>query len=123
MPTGGNGFGILAASKEQDAAWKFMKWFIEDEKGGLAFVIGSGYLPCTKKMAESDAIPQLWKESDNYKSAYDALQYGDDSYRIANLTPVIAEFRTCIKAIMLDNQDIDQSLITFSDSVDIILND
>ena len=123
MPTGGNGFGILAASKEQDAAWKFMKWFIEDEKGGLAFVIGSGYLPFTKTMAQSDAIQQLWKESDNYKIAYDALQYGDDSYRIANLTPVIAEFRTCIQAIMLDNQDIDQSLKTFSDSVDIILND
>ena len=123
MPTGGNGFGILAASKEQDAAWKFMKWFIEDEKGGLAFVIGSGYLPFTKTMAQSDAIQNLWKESDNYKIAYDALQYGDDSYRIANLTPVIAEFRTCIQAIMLDNQDIDQSLKTFSDSVDIILND
>ena len=71
----------------------------------------------------SDAIQNLWKESDNYKIAYDALQYGDDSYRIANLTPVIAEFRTCIQAIMLDNQDIDQSLKTFSDSVDIILND
>lgn len=123
MPTGGNGFGIQAASKEQDAAWKFMKWFIEDEKGGLAFVIGSGYLPFTKTMAQSDAIQNLWKESDNYKIAYDALQYGDDSYRIANLTPVIAEFRTCIQAIMLDNQDIDQSLKTFSDSVDIILND
>ena len=25
MPTGGNGFGILAASKEQEAAWKFVK--------------------------------------------------------------------------------------------------
>ena len=123
MPTGGNGFGILAASKEQEAAWKFVKWFIEDEKGGLAFVIGSGYLPFTKTMAQSDAIQQLWKESDNYKIAYDALADGDDSYRIANLTPVIAEFRTCIQAIMLDNQDIDESLKTFSDSVDVILND
>lgn len=123
MPTGGSGFGILSSSKEPEAAWKFMKWFIEDEKGGLAFVIGSGYLPFTKTMAESEAIQKLWKESDNYKIAYDALQYGDDSYRIANLTSVIAEFRTCIQAIMLDNQDIDQSLKTFSDSVDIILNE
>ena len=95
----------------------------QKEKGGLAFVMGSGYLPFTKTMAQSDAIQQLWKESDNYKIAYDALQYGDDSYRIANLTPVIAEFRTCIQAIMLDDQDIDESLKTFSDSVDIILNE
>ena len=31
MPTGGNGFGILAASKEQDAAWKFMKWLTSSD--------------------------------------------------------------------------------------------
>lgn len=93
------------------------------KRAAIAFVIGSGYLPFTKTMAQSDAIQQLWKESDNYKIAYDALADGDDSYRIANLTPVIAEFRTCIQAIMLDNQDIDESLKTFSDSVDVILND
>lgn len=123
MPTGGNGFGILASSEKQEAAWKFVKWFIQDDKGGLAFVIGSGYLPFTKTMARSQAIQDLWASNANYKIAYDALADGDDSYRIANLTPVIAEFRTCIQAIMLDNQDIDQSLKTFSDSVDIILNE
>ena len=123
MPTGGNGFGILASSEKQDAAWKFMKWFIQDEKGGLAFVIGSGYLPFTKTMAGSQTIQDLWASNANYKIAYDALSDGDDSYRIANLTPVIAEFRTCIQAIMLDDQDIDQSLKTFGDSVEIILNE
>lgn len=123
MPTGGNGFGMLAASEKKDDAWKFMKWFIEDEKGGLAFVLGSGYLPFTETMAESQQIKDLWEKSENYKIAYDSLQYGDDSYRITNLTPVIAEFRTCIQAIMLDDQDIDESLKTFSDAVDIILNE
>lgn len=123
MPTGGCGFGILAASQNQEAAWEFVKWYIQDEKGGLAFVLGSGYLPFTKTMAESSAIQELWGRNENYKIAYEALADGDDSYRIANLTPVITEFRTCIQAIMLDKQDIDESLATFSDSVDVILNE
>ena len=123
MPTGGSGFGLLASSKNKDAAWEFMKWYIQDEKGGLAFVLGSGYLPFTKTMAESDAIQDLWAKSENYKIAYDALVNGDDSYRIENLTPVIAEFRTCIQAIMLDDQNIDESLQTFSEAVDVILSE
>ena len=123
MPTGGSGFGILAASGLQEEAWKFVKWFIQDEKGGLAFVIGSGYLPFTKTMVESEAIQELWKKSENYKIAYEALENADDSYRIANLTPVIAEFRTCIQAIMLDNEDIDTALNTFNDSVNVILSE
>lgn len=123
MPTGGNGFGLLASSKNKDAAWEFMKWYIQDEKGGLAFALGSGYLPFTKTMAQSKPIQDLWAKSENYKIAYDALQDGDDSYRIANLTPVIAEFRTCIQAIMLDNKDIDESLQVFSDAVDVILQE
>ena len=36
MPTGGCGFGIMTASKNPDAAWDFVKWYIQDEKGGLA---------------------------------------------------------------------------------------
>lgn len=123
MPTGGSGFGLLSSSKNKDAAWEFMKWYIQDEKGGLAFVLGSGYLPFTKTMAQSDAIQDLWAKSENYKIAFEALEDGDDSYRIVNLTPVIAEFRTCIQAIMLDDQDIDESLKTFSEAVDIILSE
>ncbi len=123
MPTGGSGFGILAASGLQEEAWEFVKWFIQDEKGGLAFVIGSGYLPFTKTMVESEAIQELWKKSENYKISYEALENADDSYRIANLTPVIAEFRTCIQAIMLDNEDIDTALNTFNDSVNVILSE
>ena len=86
-------------------------------------MLGSGYLPFTKTMAESDAIQDLWAKSENYKIAYDALVNGDDSYRIENLTPVIAEFRTCIQAIMLDDQNIDESLQTFSEAVDVILSE
>lgn len=121
MPTGGCGFGILSASQNQDAAWDFVKWFIQDEKGGLAFVLGSGYLPFTETMAQSEAIQDLWNSNNNFKIAYDALQYGDDSYRITNLTPVIAEFRTCMQAIMLDNGDIDEALNTFREATQIAL--
>lgn len=121
MPTGGCGFGILSASQNQDAAWDFVKWFIQDEKGGLAFVLGSGYLPFTETMAQSEAIQDLWSSNNNFKIAYDALQYGDDSYRITNLTPVIAEFRTCMQAIMLDNGDIDEALNTFREATQIAL--
>ena len=77
----------------------------------------------TKTMVESEAIQELWKKSENYKIAYEALENADDSYRIANLTPVIAEFRTCIQAIMLDNEDIDTALNTFNDSVNVILSE
>lgn len=121
MPTGGCGFGIMTASQNPDAAWDFVKWYIQDEKGGLAFVLGSGYLPFTKTMAESDTIQNLWAENPNFKTAYDALEFGDDNYRITNLTPVIAEFRTCMQAIMLDNGDIDSALNTFRDATKTVL--
>jgi multiple sugar transport system substrate-binding protein/sn-glycerol 3-phosphate transport system substrate-binding protein len=121
MPTGGCGMGILSSSKHQAQAWEFFKWYIQDKKGGLAFVLGSGYLPFTKQMQQSTEIQELWKSDPNTKIAYEALQYGDDRYRIAKLQPVIAEFRTCIQAILIDNKDIDTSLKTFSNSVDTIL--
>lgn len=121
MPTGGCGFGILAASKYKDQAWEFIKWYIQDQKGGLAFVVGSGYLPFTQTMAKSETIQNLWKSNDNFQIAFNALQYGDDSYRIANLTPVIAEFQTCIQAIMFDNQDINKALDNLNAAVKIIL--
>ena len=123
MPTGGCGFGILSASQNQDAAWDFVKWFIQDEKGGLAFVLGSGYLPFTETMAQSEAIQDLWSSNNNFKIAYDALQYGDDSYRITNLTPVIAEFRTCMQAIMLDNGDIEEALNTLREETQIAVSE
>ena len=84
-------------------------------------MLGSGYLPFTKTMAESDTIQNLWAENPNFKTAYDALEFGDDNYRITNLTPVIAEFRTCMQAIMLDNGDIDSALNTFRDATKTVL--
>lgn len=121
MPTGGCDMGILNAGKHKAQAWEFLKFFIQDKTGGLAFVLGSGYLPFTKQMVASTEIQDLWKSNSNFKTAYDALKYGDDRYRIGKTLPVITEFRTCIQAIMLDNKDINSSLTTFNSSVKTIL--
>ncbi len=121
MPTGGNGIGILAASKNVDAAWDFVKWFITNDEGGLFFVQGSGYLPFTQTMAQSQTIQEMWKEYPNFKIAFEALENGDDSYRVVNLTPLIAELNTCMSACLIDEADIQKSVDNLKDAVEIIL--
>jgi sn-glycerol 3-phosphate transport system substrate-binding protein len=110
MPTGGANIGILEASKNKDAAWEFINWFINDENGGLKFVLDTGYLPFTKKMAESDTVQNLWKESPMYKVAYDQLQYAVDTEQHTYWSEMKAQILNMEQAVMNDNKDPQQAL-------------
>lgn len=123
MPTGGNGIGILAASANVDAAWDFVNWFITNDEGGLYFVQGSGYLPFTYTMADSQAIQTMWEEYPNFKKAFDALKDGDDRYRVVNLTPLIAELNTCMSACLIEKSDIQTAVDILKNSVETILSE
>lgn len=100
-----------------------MKWFNRRRAGSLAFVIVRLSSFLQKAMAQSDAPFSSSGKKVTTTKSLDALQYGDDSYRILTIFRHCRIPEPCIQAIMLDNQDDDQSLKTFSDSVDIILND
>lgn len=110
MPTGGANIGILEASKNKEAAWEFINWFINDEQGGLQFALDTGYLPFTKKMAESDTIQKLWKESPMYKVAYDQLQYAVDTEQHPYWSEMKAQILNMEQAVMNDNKNPQKAL-------------
>ncbi|SDE56375.1 sn-glycerol 3-phosphate transport system substrate-binding protein [Paenibacillus sp. UNCCL117] len=112
-PTGGANVAIMAGSQHKDAAWEFINWTMTDPKGGLKFILDSGYLPFTKKMTESQEMKDLWAKEPNRKVAYDQLQYAVDTNKHVAWPQVMQEFFKMIQAVMYDNKDIGASLDTF----------
>lgn len=110
MPTGGANLAIIEKSKNKDAAWTFINWIINDEKGGLQFALDTGYLPFTKKMAESTTIQDLWKKSPMYKVAYDQLQYAVDTEQHAYWGEMKSQLLNMEQAVMNDNKDPQKAL-------------
>ena len=120
-PTGGANLAMMAGTKNKDAAWEFINWIMTDSKGGLQFILDSGYLPFTKKMAESQPMKDLWAKQPNRKVAYDQLQYAVDTNKHVGWPQVMQEFFKAIQAIMYDNKDIDSTLDTFKKETERIL--
>ncbi|MFK7697684.1 ABC transporter substrate-binding protein [Paenibacillus sp. HJGM_3] len=120
-PTGGANVALMSGSKNKDAAWEFIRWMMTDPKGGLQFVLDSGYLPFTKKMAESQQMKDLWAKEPNRKVAYDQLQYAVDTNKHVAWTQVMQEFFKAIQAIMYDNKNIESTLDTFKKETERIL--
>lgn len=112
-PTGGANVVMMAGAKNKDAAWEFINFVANDPKGGLQFVLDSGYLPFTKKMAESQQMKDLWAKEPARKTAYDQLEYGIDTNMHVAWPQVQQEFNKTIEAIMYDNKDIDATLDNF----------
>ncbi|MCS7462713.1 ABC transporter substrate-binding protein [Paenibacillus doosanensis] len=120
-PTGGANISMLSDSKNKEAAWQFINWAMTDPKGGLQFILDSGYLPFTKKMAESQPMKDLWAKEPNRKVAYDQLQYAMDSNKHVAWTQVNQEFLKAIQAIMYDNKDVAGTLDTFKKETERIM--
>ncbi|MDF2960841.1 MAG: extracellular solute-binding protein family 1 [Paenibacillus sp.] len=120
-PTGGANVSLMSGSKNKDAAWEFIRWTMTDPKGGLQFILDSGYLPFTKKMADSKEMKELWAKQPNRKVAYDQLQYAVDTNKHVAWTQVMQEFFKAIQAIMYDNKNIESTLDTFKKETERIL--
>ncbi|MBB6671585.1 ABC transporter substrate-binding protein [Cohnella nanjingensis] len=120
-PTGGANVAMLAGSKHKDAAWEFLRYLMEDPDGGLQFILDSGYLPFTKKMAESQQMQDLWAKEPNRKVAYDQLQYAIDTNKDVAWPEIMHEFFSAIEAIMYDSKDIQSTLGTFKKETERIL--
>ncbi|WP_028608826.1 ABC transporter substrate-binding protein [Paenibacillus harenae] len=122
-PTGGANVAMLAASKNKEAAWEFIRWMETDPQGALPFILESGYLPFTKSMVESQEIKDLWAKEPNRKVAYDQLQYAVDTNNDVTWPEVMHEFFSAIEAIMYDSKDIQATLDTFKKEAERILAD
>ncbi|MEK3726116.1 ABC transporter substrate-binding protein [Paenibacillus sp. FSL H8-0034] len=120
-PTGGGNVSMMSGSKNKDAAWEFMNWLMTDPKGGLKFVLDSGYLPFTKKMVESQEIKDQWAKQPNRKVAYEQLQYSIDTNKNAAWPQVMQEFFKSIEAIMYDDKDIEATLGTLKKEAERLL--
>ncbi|WP_068775870.1 ABC transporter substrate-binding protein [Paenibacillus sp. FJAT-26967] len=120
-PTGGANISMMADSKSKEAAWEFINWTMTDPNGGLQFILDTGYLPFTKKMAESQQMKDLWAKEPNRKVAYDQLQYAVDTNKHVAWTQVMQEFFKAIQAIMYDNKNIEATLDTFKKETERIL--
>ncbi|WP_079908167.1 ABC transporter substrate-binding protein [Paenibacillus sp. 32352] len=120
-PTGGANLALMSASANKDAAWEFINWAMTDPKGGLQFILDSGYLPFTKKMVESPQMKALWEKEPNRKVAYDQLQYAVDTNKHVAWPQDMQEFFKAIQAIMYDNKDIESTLDTFKKETERLL--
>ncbi|MBB6731556.1 ABC transporter substrate-binding protein [Cohnella zeiphila] len=121
-PTGGGNIVMLDSSKHKDAAWEFVQWVETDPQGAQQFILDTGYLPFTKKMAESQEVQDLWAKDPNRKTAYDQLQYAVDTNKSVAWPLVMKEFFSAIEAIMYDHKDVDATLKTFKKSAEDILS-
>ncbi|CAG7618033.1 ABC transporter substrate-binding protein [Paenibacillus allorhizosphaerae] len=121
-PTGGANVAMLSSSKNKEAAWEFLRWLSTDPKGGLQFVLDSGYLPYTKAMVESKEIKDLWAKEPNRKVAYDQLQYAVDTNKHVAWPEVMNEFFSAMEAILYDSKNIQSTLDTFKKEAERILS-
>ncbi|MEK3726113.1 ABC transporter substrate-binding protein [Paenibacillus sp. FSL H8-0034] len=121
VPTGGGNISLMSGSKNKEAAWEFMHWMMTDPKGGLQYVLDSGYLPFTKKMVESKEIKDLWAKQPNNKVAYEQLQYAVDTNKHSAWPEIIQEYFKTIEAIMYDNKDIESTLAILKKEVERII--
>ncbi|MDN4074353.1 ABC transporter substrate-binding protein [Fictibacillus terranigra] len=122
-PTGGGNVAMLASSKNKEAAWKFIDFMMEDPDGLLQFILDTGYLPFTKKMAESKEIQDLWAKEPNRKTAYDQLKYAVDNNKSVAWPQTMHEFFSAIEAIMYDDAKIEPTLKTFKKETERILSE
>ena len=64
------------SEEQKKAGWEFMQYLMTDERIAKE-AIGSGYLPVTKSVANSELMKAYWEEKPNFKVAYDELiEYG-----------------------------------------------
>ena len=112
-PTGGANLVMFESSKNKEAAWDFLHWVLNDPQGGQQFILDSGYVPFTKKMAESAEMKAQWEKVPARKVAYEQLEYAIDTNNDAAFAAVDQIFLKATEAIMYDNADIRSTLDSF----------
>ena len=64
------------SEEQKQAGWEFLQYLMTDERVAKE-AIGSGYLPVTKSVSDSELMKAYWEENPNFKVAYDELiEYG-----------------------------------------------
>lgn len=118
VPTGGCSIVMMGSSPNKDAAWEFMKWILEDPKGGESFCLNTGYLPYTYTMTESDAYKKLYEEDPNAKKAFEQLQFASDKgHRVPQVGTIMTDLQSAIQAIMYDNEDVSEQVDILAEAV------
>lgn len=109
--TGGCTITMMSASEYKDACWEFLQWFIENEEGAVKIATGTGYVPFTYSMTESDAVKQLWEEIPGAKVAFDQIaECGEDSGRTANTGDCLNVFMSTMEAVLYDNENVESAV-------------
>ena len=107
VPTGGNAVAIMDASSVQEEAWSYLDWFLKDPNGVLSYIIGSGYLPITQSMANSDTMRNEWNRVPQKRIAFDQLQFANDrGHRIPEVGDITNPLLDLAQAVMHDNADV-----------------
>lgn len=122
VATGGGNIAIMATSENKDAAWNFVEWLLKDEKGATAFTIRTGYLPITYSMTENQSYADLYAEKPYRKTAFEQLEFAEDTTINPKHSVILTEFYGAIEAIMYDSNDIDETLQIFEQNGVEILN-
>ena len=85
---GGANIAIIGAEhtdEEIQASWEFVKYLMSDEEQYFN-AMTSGYVACTKSIAEYPEMVAFWEENPEYKVAYDQML----AYGRAQETPYVA---------------------------------
>jgi sn-glycerol 3-phosphate transport system substrate-binding protein len=72
VPTGGTSLVIMAGSKQQDAAFKFVNWMTSTEQSA-EYSKATGYMPVRNSTIK--AMADFWQTTPNFKVAVDQLAY------------------------------------------------
>src|SRR5699024_1510323 len=70
---GGANIAIIGADNSEEevqASWEFIKYIMSDEEQYFN-AMTSGYVACTKSIAEYEPMIEFWNENPEFKVAYD----------------------------------------------------
>ena len=85
---GGANIAIVSADNSEEeiqASWEFIKYIMSDEEQYFN-AMTSGYVACTKSIAEYEPMIEFWNENPEFKVAYDQML----NYGRAQETPFVA---------------------------------
>ena len=85
---GGANIAIIGADNSEEeiqASWEFIKYIMSDEEQYFN-AMTSGYVACTKSIAEYEPMIEFWNENPEFKVAYDQML----NYGRAQETPYVA---------------------------------
>lgn len=125
VPSGGNTLTMLASSPNKEAAWEFIHWLYTDNGGVATFAANTGYLPCSKTIAEQPIIKEKRATNPNYEVAYNQLEYGNNSHMVMqpNNGDVANSITAMMEACFYDFEDVTERMKVLKEEAEDILID